>query len=137
MITAAKTTMTDVVATCTQHRHTLEIQKQRFVHGGSLGKPHQMPNSTDSRGLTLYYTPRSQRIPAILLQIGWPRQQQQRLKRGKPGFSQQPKIDAVYKNLETHLVLVYEKNVYAQSQCLPKDYLRTQQTTDLLNLNGL
>lgn len=38
---------------------------------------------------------------------------------GKPGCSQQPKIDTTYKNQVTHLGLVYKNIVYAQFSCLP------------------
>lgn len=56
---------------------------------------------------------------------------------GKPGDSQQPSIDAAYKNKATYFCHVYKNIVCALSWCLPKCYLQTQRTADVLYLNEL
>lgn len=56
---------------------------------------------------------------------------------GKPSYGQQPKIDPIYTNQATHLGLLYKNIVYTQSWCLPKAYLWTEWTTDILYLNEL
>lgn len=88
------------------------MSKQGFLYGGGLGKPHQKPSSTESLGCTLRYTLGAHKEYQLFCcdLVALPTTAAAKEREGKPGHSQQLKIDTTYKNQATHLGLVYKKH---------------------------